>query len=163
MSDLTKPLDTAVRDAVRTELVTLLGARANGADVLALMAEDALIVSDVPRPFDAQRDQGGCWFAQSQDLRIDAIQLTVLCRTPDYAELAPPSRRLPLVCVHIIRHSLTVDRLLTRTWGAAPFSTGTSENARVATGCARCRGHRFCGWCSWIRCDAGELCRTGHC
>ena len=66
-------------------------------------------------------------------LRIDAIELTGLCRAPDYAELAPPSRRLPLVCVHIIRHSLTVDRLLTRTWGAAPFSTGTSENARIAT------------------------------
>jgi prophage regulatory protein len=57
MSDLTKPLDTAVRDAVRTELVTLLGARANGADVLALMAEDALIgiqsvstLTDLSRP-----------------------------------------------------------------------------------------------------------------
>ena len=81
-------------------------------------------------------------------LRIDAVHLGGLCRTPDYAELAPPSRRLPLVCVYIIRHSLTVDRLPTRTWGVAPFSTGTSENACVATGCARCRGHRFCGWCS---------------
>jgi predicted DNA-binding transcriptional regulator AlpA len=57
MSDLTKPLDTTVRDAIRTELVTLLGARANGADVVALMAQDALVgmsavcaLTDLSRP-----------------------------------------------------------------------------------------------------------------
>jgi len=54
MSDLTKPLDTAVRDAIRTELMALLGARANCADVLALMAEDALqsvcALTDLSRP-----------------------------------------------------------------------------------------------------------------
>ena len=57
-------------------------------------------------------------------LRIDAVHLSSLCRTPDYAELAPPSRRLPLVCVFIIRHSLTVDRLPTRTWEWPPSRRG---------------------------------------
>jgi hypothetical protein len=64
-------------------------------------------------------------------LRIDAAHLGGLCRTPDYAELAPPSRRLPLVCVYIIRHSLTVDRLPTWT-GEWPLLDGDLRE------CPRC-------------------------
>ena len=65
-------------------------------------------------------------------LRIDAAHLGGLCRTPDYAELAPPSRRLPLVCVYIIRHSLTVDRLLNSDLGSGPLLDGDLKE------CPRC-------------------------